>query len=315
MAPETSFLAEALRRGARLVPPLARPLLGSRLVQFLLLGGLLFCIAPAAPRPDRVELTAAERRALYAAQARRLAAPRLRPEQERAIDSRAIEDEVLFREALRLGLGRGDGVVRQRLIQKVLFLAEDLAGVGQPASEAELRAFFEATRAQWRRPARVRLLHVYGTVDHQAALAALLPEAQRLDAAAPEAPLPLGDAFPLPRAVHASREELAQSFGDDFAAQVFAQPPGGYGAPLRSRYGFHLVKVAAREEAGAATFDEVRGQLPLAYLLSRKRQAVAAFLAQAMGRYDVVIAGRGADAYQPTGRTGSERGERGERGE
>jgi hypothetical protein len=45
----------------------------------------------------------------------------------------------LYREALRLGLDVGDPIVRQRLIQKVLFVAEDLGGATRTPREAEPR--------------------------------------------------------------------------------------------------------------------------------------------------------------------------------
>jgi len=49
-----------------------------------------------------------------------------------------IREEVLYREALAMGLDRDDMVVRRRLAQKIEFLAQDLATQGEPG-DAELR--------------------------------------------------------------------------------------------------------------------------------------------------------------------------------
>lgn len=291
------------------VGPLLLAVVQSRLLQFLAAGGLIFSLAPHPEAPDQVTLSAADLEALRAAQARRTGVPRLSAEAEGQVLSRAIEDEVLYREALRMGLDRSDNVVRQRLIQKVLFLAEDMAGATRPAGEADLRAFFEATRARWTQPAIVHLVHVYAAPSHPELLEGLRAQALAADAAVPDAPPALGEAFPLSRDVTLAQEELAQLYGEDFARRVFALPVGVYAGPLRSRHGWHLVKVIERKDARPATFAEVRGQLPLAYLVARKRDAVSQFVARAMARYRVEVAGKPFTGYQASGRIGTERGE------
>ena len=100
----------------------------SRLVHFLLLGGLIFAVAPR-PEPRRdIAFDTAAFDDLQRAQAQRLGVPVLEARDAEEVRTRAIEDEILYREALRLGFDKDDNVVRQRLVQKVLFLAEDLAG-------------------------------------------------------------------------------------------------------------------------------------------------------------------------------------------
>ena len=49
---------------------------------------------------------------------------------------RYIRDEVLYREALRLGLDRGDAVVRRRMAQKMDIIASSQAEAEQPSDEA-----------------------------------------------------------------------------------------------------------------------------------------------------------------------------------
>jgi hypothetical protein len=72
------------------------------------------------------------------------------PELASLVD-RYVDDEVLYREALRLGLDQGDEIIRRRLIQKIEFLQEDSAPQNAP-SEAELRAYYESHRAQFVQP-------------------------------------------------------------------------------------------------------------------------------------------------------------------
>jgi hypothetical protein len=53
-----------------------------------------------------------------------------------------VREEILYREALALGLDRNDEIVRRRMAQKMQFLAEDVAAAREP-TEAELRAWFD----------------------------------------------------------------------------------------------------------------------------------------------------------------------------
>lgn len=263
----------------------------SRLTQFLVLGGIIFALAPQPDAGVDIRLDGGTFRTLEAAQARRLAAPALAADEATEVQARAVEDEILYREAIRLGLDKNDNIVRQRLIQKVLFLAEDLAGVSRSPTEQELRGFFETTRPQWVRPARVRLIHVYAGPARRPQLGALRDQVIAAETARPDIPPSLGEAFALSRTVDATREDVAATYGRGFADAVFGMGIGAWGPPVQSKFGWHLVKVLDRSETRPATFEEVRDKLPLLYLAARKKQAAAAFLEQAAQRYRITIDG------------------------
>src|SRR3954471_6794158 len=75
-----------------------------------------------------------------------------------------IDDEVLYREALRLGLGDDDEIVRRRLIQKLEFLQRDSAA-GIDPSAAELRAYYAAHPELFAAAARVSFSQRYFSPD------------------------------------------------------------------------------------------------------------------------------------------------------
>jgi hypothetical protein len=286
--------------------PARRLLIGlvrSRLVHFVVLGGIVFWLAPR-PHGGRgdIVIDGATLRALEGAQTQRLGTAHLTADEERQVRARAVEDEILYREALRLGLDQDDNVVRQRLVQKVLFLAEDLAGVSRPPTEAELRGFFEATRSQWTRPARVRFIHVYAGPDDRERLSALRDRATILETESPGTPPALGDAFPLPRAVAATRDELGGQYGPAFADAVLGLALGVWSEPIGSKFGWHLVKVLERTEGGPADFEDVRQRLPLLYLVARKKQAAQDFLRRAAARYRITVDGAPVGEVAPSDR-------------
>lgn len=198
--------------------PTAR-LLRAPVAHFLLAGGLLFALAArpgdarhavnaengAARTPIRFTAQTLER--LRDDWTERFGTPPSASEEESLLVL-AVDEEILFREALALGLDRDNRVVRGRLIQLGGFLGlareGDEHGLEREArsldltrsdpvirrhlvemmrvalekprradlpSEDDLARYYELTAERWSLPARVRLTHVYlGTDRHGGAL-------------------------------------------------------------------------------------------------------------------------------------------------
>lgn len=266
------------------------------LLQFLLVGGAIFVASTLLDRARDssaatvvVDTARIERLAeLYRVQMGSLPAP---SELEHLIDSH-IRDEILFREALKMGLDREDEIVRRRLIQKMEFLHNDLVAVAEP-TEAELRHYYAGNTAEFSTAARATFSHIYFSPDvvgeerakHEATL--LLA---RLDSSADVGVAGLGDAFPLQRAYAAvEAHEIAQSFGRTaFVEAVFAAPQRRWSGPFRSGYGWHLLFVSERLSASVMEFDAARDRVREAYLEQARRAANDRDYAALRGRYRVL---------------------------
>jgi peptidyl-prolyl cis-trans isomerase C len=186
------------------------------------------------------------------------------------------DDTALYQEALALGLDRTDLVVRRRLVQRMRMRIESRARRTEP-DEAALRDWFDAHAERFVRPARARVTQIYFGRDHEAQARAAH---EALTGAGPEAAHSLGDPFLHPAAQPLQSErELARRFGPDFARAVFALEPGRWSAPIASAYGFHLVWVHERTEAEPLVLDDVRSQVRYAVLAERADRALAEELA------------------------------------
>ncbi len=218
------------------------------------------------------------------------------PEEEAGLVRRFVDDEVLYREALALGLDRGDVIVRRRLVQKMRFLLDRQLPAAEPDA-AQLEAFRRRYRERYVRPAGVAIRHVfvsrerYG--DGVARAAVELAVALRNGAA----PAGLGDPF-IRGAVLSLRPQaaLAAIFGPGFAAAVMALPVGEWSPPLESRYGMHLVRVDERREAADPPLAEVRAALERDWRAERAAAEDAAALARLRAQYDVEVVPRSAAA-------------------
>lgn len=274
---------------------LVRRIVRSRLTHFIAFGAALHLLAPGAGPSRVVDVDPAALAAVHRAEADRIGAPTLDPSTSHTVDARLIEDELLYREALRLGLEDDDPIVKQRLVQKLLLLVEDLGGAGREPTDDELRAYFDANPNRWRRASRVRFVHVFSSSLDR------LPEASAFHADRREPP-PLGEAFPYPRVADDLMPEIERVFGPDFARSLATLHAGDESGPIRSRLGWHRVRILERDEGRAPTFDEVRGEIRLDWSLDRREAVVGAWMKKTASQYDIRVGGKRLDHFEPTRR-------------
>jgi parvulin-like peptidyl-prolyl isomerase len=204
-----------------------------------------------------------------------------------------VREEILFREALALGLDNGDTIVKRRLAQKMEFLAEDVAAIRDPAA-AELRAWFEERKQQFTSPPRATFRHAFFSFDLRQAraeddargaqrrLASLQPASTAAAAA--------GDPFMF-QSYYADRtpEQVGNVFGTKFAAALFALGPGAWQGPIESGYGWHVVWVDSIVPGRVPAFEEVEPDVKFEWI-AEQRAAVKRKAFEAMqARYVVVL--------------------------
>jgi hypothetical protein len=186
----------------------------------------------------------------------------------RELVDRYADEEVMYREALRLGLDRGDIIVRRRLLEKIEFLTEDSSPLPEP-TDAQLNAWLKDHADDYLDPERVTFRHVFVRREHRANAEAILGQLRA--GAAPES---LGDPF-VSGAVwtRRSKQQITASFGDAFAERLWNFPTGAsWAGPIESTYGLHLVQLQELAPPRHPTLDEVRPKVQKAWLDFRRRE-------------------------------------------
>ncbi len=200
-----------------------------------------------------------------------------------------VDEELLYREALRLGLDRGDVIVRRRLVQKMEFLAED--DLGPDPDDAALGRWVADHAERYALPMRVRFRDVFidrGRHPNDAdAVARSL--AERL--AAGDDPARLGDPSTRAGAQDTSVDRVAAELGPDVATTLRTAGLGRWSAPVASRFGLHLVRVEVRDEARLPSIAEVRGRALQDWREERVAAARRSALARLRARYTVRVEG------------------------
>lgn len=266
-----------------------RKLLLSPLVHFFLLGGLIFGAyavleeepARSAVTPDAITLTPQQAERLVEQFAATWNRPPTVEELEGLMRAWVLE-EAHVREALSLGLDRGDAVIRQRLNLKMRFLAESGAAALTP-DDAALEAYVEAHRDDFVQPARVAFEQVQ------------LPSGQGEEARAIRAALE-GDASPstlgttslLPTTLPMTpAPAVDRLFGQGFHAALADAPIGDWHGPVESAYGQHLVRVIDRTEAALPPLERLRGRAESEWRAARAQAMRESFAEALLARYRV----------------------------
>lgn len=166
---------------------------------------------------------------------------------------RFVREEVLYREALRLGLDQDDAIVRRRLAQKMDMLASARAETEQP-SEETLRQYYSDNPEKFARDPRYTFDQLWFSTEG-AAKAAQGRIAGASDWQA------LGARISLPVTLDEEpRREVLDTFGERFVAEIDGLKTGDeWSAPIPSGLGWHLVRLRERTTGEVPPFDEARG--------------------------------------------------------
>ena len=215
------------------------------------------------------------------------------PAEFQAMVEDKVREEVLYREALVMGLDKDDTIVKRRMAQKMQFLAEDVAAAHEP-STAELKAWFEKNSSKFALPSRYSFRHLYFSPDKRgknaqdAATKALAkiagqPEDSKLAVS-------LADQFMF-QDYYGDRapDALAKEFGPQFVVALEKLKPGSWQGPIESGYGWHLVYVDTVIPGRIPDFEEMEPDVKTAWLAEQKRQAWQKAYATMRAKYTVLL--------------------------
>jgi peptidyl-prolyl cis-trans isomerase C len=274
-------------------------LLREPLIHFLLIGALLFAVnryvqptSMGAPSSKQIQLSLddlGQLVMLFQSQWRREPTAQ---ELSRLVENK-VQEEVLYREGLAMGLDKDDTIVKRRMAQKLQFLAEDVAAAREP-NTAELKSWFEKNRNKFALSSRVSFRHLYFSPDRRGtrarddaekALAKLAgqPQDEKLAAS-------LADPFMF-QDYYRDRapDYLGKEFGPQFAQAVAKLAPGSWQGPVESGFGWHLVFVDTVIPGRVPAFEEIEPDVKTAWLGEQKVQAWEKAYKAMRAKYTVLL--------------------------
>jgi hypothetical protein len=254
------------------------------LLHFVLLGGVLFAadyfLASREDDPNRIVVDASvDAEAIKVFNDAREREPNA--EELYAMRRVWLDNEVLYREGLALGLDKGDKAIRERVIFKALSVVDASVKL-PPVDEQVLRSWFDKNRAKYDEPARFDFQEAVLTGDKSEAR--VREFAAKLNAGEPgdiDAGLRVFSGRP--------KANLEDSYGAQFVASLESSSPGEWRA-IATKDGWRVIRVDAVVPAAPAEFDELGAVVMQDWtdaVMAEQRSAAVRALAQ---KYTVIVA-------------------------
>jgi len=170
----------------------------------------------------------------------------------------------------------------RKMLQQQRWLEGQIAGKTEVTDE-EAKKFYEENKTEFQQPETVKASHILFRVnkdDSEEVVNQKLKEAKAAEGRAKK-----GEDFAA-LAKELSEEPGAKESGGDlgffpkdrmvpeFAEVAFIQKVGDISDPVRTQFGWHVIKVTDKKAAGTLPYDEVKEQL-ITYLKAKKQEEAA----------------------------------------
>jgi hypothetical protein len=202
-----------------------------------------------------------------------------------------IREQVLYREAMAMGLDKDDMIIRRRLTQKMKYLFNDLSVVTKP-SEEELKKFVAEHPSKFMIPATISFAQVYfEPSEHEKTLvedANVLLEKLRITTL--KESIGLGDRSLLPYDFRNERKtDIDSMFGKEFTKQAFSSPTNTWEGPFESAYGVHLIYIHERIEDHLPPLSDIRERVEREWTSLKQQEVNEIFYQSLYQRYEIIV--------------------------
>lgn len=198
-----------------------------------------------------------------------------------------IREEVLYREAVRLGLDQGDTIIRRRLAQKMQFMINDLAEPELP-SDAKLEAWFSSNTERFAEQETRSFTHIYFSPETHGDGIFAIAEQGLSSVKSGDNWEALGDPFMLQRQFGSlSQRDTSELFGPAFAKSVFGLDASGWHGPVGSAFGLHVVRIDAISDGAVPDFETVRAKVAQAWSDETRRKDNEKRITDLIDKYEI----------------------------
>lgn len=205
-------------------------------------------------------------------------------------------EEVLYREAIAMGMDKEDYIIRRRLVQKVEFITQGVVEASTSVDQAELGSYLARHQARYTVDASITFTHVFfdaskhGSEEAERLAKNALGELRRAGGEFADAPK-YGERFLYYlNYVERTREFVASHFGEPMTAALFRISPGEtWQGPFLSPYGAHIVMVTERRDERESGLDEIRSRVLEDARVDMQREGLEEAIAEIVDSYNIRI--------------------------
>ncbi len=194
-----------------------------------------------------------------------------------------IDEEILYREALLLGLDQEDTIIKRRLAQKISFLKEE--SIPEIPTTEELNEYYKNNKEKYYIEPSFTFTHYYFSENNnslersQQALKALQDNSK-----VKSDPFYLGKTF-----ANEPLRNINTNFGESFSKELMTADLVVWNGPFESTYGHHIVYINSVNPGYIPEIEEVLRQVEVDFLQIKREQAVKGFLNNIRSEYTIFI--------------------------
>ncbi len=268
------------------------------LVQFLFLGGLIYLayafFAPQTEEENERSIVVNASKVQWMHNSWQQRWNRLPTKEELdGLIQQYIKETVLYKEAVYMGLDKGDGIIRRRLAQKVEFLAKDLV-IYTPPTEEDLKKYYEEHQDKYKPDVTYTFTQIYFDPDKRGdstlddankvkeKLVAQGSMLQKIEG--------LGDDYMTANYFVANTPmEIRKNFGSGFAQSVMELKAGVWHGPVLSGFGTHLVFINEIVSPPVPPLEEIKARVLEDWISDKREELNDEFYKALKAEYTIVV--------------------------
>ncbi len=207
-------------------------------------------------------------------------------EEQNKLISTFVQEEVLYREALKKGLDKDDDTIRLHLAKKMKFVFDDLSFTKKATTE-DLEKFLTENSAMFIEPASISFNQVLftKTKDSKDINIESKKFLERLENSKSTKISTIGDK------VEMNEKSMTKIFGVEFVKSIFALPVHTWQGPIKTKHGIHLVYVHSKIEAKVPELSEIKDNVAIAWREEKMAEVNKVFYKELYKNYDIIIDG------------------------
>jgi parvulin-like peptidyl-prolyl isomerase len=195
-----------------------------------------------------------------------------------------VQEEILYREALLLGLDQEDRIIKRRLAQKITFLKQET--IPNEPSQEDLKKFFKQNKNNYFVPATYSFSHHYFSKESNPKERAVkaFNDYQTNQAELAGDPFFLGKNF-----YQNSSNDIKKNFGELFFLAIENLALNEWSGPHESAFGQHIIKLKEVKTGFDPSIEQVRLKVQQDYLSQSQDKAIAEYIDEIRSQYRVII--------------------------
>jgi parvulin-like peptidyl-prolyl isomerase len=195
-----------------------------------------------------------------------------------------VQEEILYREALLLGLDQEDRIIKRRLAQKITFLKQET--IPNEPSQEDLKKFFKQNKNNYFVPATYSFSHHYFSKESNAKERAVkaFNDYQTNQAELAGDPFILGKNF-----YQNSSNDIKKNFGELFFLAIENLALNEWSGPHESAFGQHIIKLKEVKTGFYPSLEQVLLKVQQDYLSQSQDKAIAEYIDEIRSQYRVII--------------------------